>query len=185
MKPLLALAFVCAAAAAHPQLHAQDAKAPAAPAKDHGILDKFVGEWESEAEGSMVEGQPTMKAKATIRSRKLGDYWVISDVETDMAGTKISAVQTIGYDEKSKKYIGTWVDSMMDHMWKYEGTIDSDGKVLTLEAEGPDFFAEGKTRKYRDVYEFVSKDHIVARSQMLSDDGKWVTFMTGHARRKK
>ena len=97
----------------------------------------------------------------------------------------MTAVQTIGYDEAKKKYVGTWVDSMMNHLWRYEGSVDDSGKILTLEADGPNFMAAGKTTKFRDAYEFKSTDHIVATSSMRTDDGKWVTFMTGQVRRVK
>ncbi len=102
-----------------------------------------------------------------------------------MAVKPMTAIQTLGYDPKAKKYVGTWVDSVMDHMWKYEGTLDPEGKVLTLEAEGPSFTGDGKTAKYRDVYEFKSKDEIATKSEMLGDDGKWVNFMKGTVKRKK
>jgi hypothetical protein len=73
---------------------------------------------------------------------------------------------------------------MFNHLWKYEGPVDSTGKILTLEADGPNFIT-GKTTKFRDIYEFKTKDHIAATSTMLGDDGKWVTFMTGNVKRKK
>jgi hypothetical protein len=164
---------------------AQEGPKTPEPAKEHAWLEQFVGQWETEAEGSMGPDQPTMKCTGTIRSRKLGDFWIVSEANTEMLGTSISAVQTIGYDAKAKKYIGTWVDSALDHMWKYDGQVDPSGKTLTLEAEGPNFIAEGKTTKFRDTYEFKSKDHFVITSSMLTDDGKWITFMTGNARRAK
>ncbi len=94
-------------------------------------------------------------------------------------------VQTIGYDAAKKKYVGTWVDSMTDFMWKYEGSVDKSGKILTLEAEGPNFASPGKLTKFQDIYEFKSADVIAITSKMLGDDGKWVTFMSGSANRKK
>ena len=84
-----------------------------------------------------------------------------------------------------KKYVGTWVDSMMNHLWEYEGTVDDSGKKLTLEADGPSFSQPGKTGKYHDAYEFKSNDHIYMTSSMLTNDGKWVTFMTAQIKRKK
>jgi hypothetical protein len=39
--------------------------------------------------------------------------------------------------------------------------------------------------KYKDVVEFKSDDHRILSSHMLGDDGKWVTFMTAHYRRKQ
>lgn len=54
-----------------------------------------------------------------------------------------------------------------------------------LEAEGPDFTQAGKMSKFRDIYEFKSKDEIATSSQILGEDGKWITFMNGTAKRKR
>jgi hypothetical protein len=43
----------------------------------------------------------------------------------------------------------------------------------------------GKMAKYRDVYEFKSKDHKVLTSQAQGSDGAWVTFMTMDYKRAK
>ena len=81
--------------------------------------------------------------------------------------------------------MGTWIDTMMNHMWHYEGSVDESGTKLVLVAEGPDMMVEGKTTKYRDSYEFKSADLAIATSEMMNADGKWVTFMTGEVKRKK
>ena len=96
--------------------------------------------------------------------RSLGGFWIVNEIENDMMGTTLHGLQTIGYDTDKQKYIGTWVDSILSYMWKYEGTVDESGKILTLEAEGPNYMAEGEMAKFRDVYEFKSKDKIIATS---------------------
>jgi hypothetical protein len=106
-------------------------------------------------------------------------------MKSEVMGTQITAIQTLGYDVQNKKYIGTWVDSMLNYLWKYEGSVDKTGKILTLETEGPNFMADGKTAKFRDSYEFKSVDQIAMSSSMQGEDGKWITFMTGTARRKR
>lgn len=163
------------------------AQAPQFPgaAKEHHWLQQFVGEWETQSEGKMGPDQPTMKCQGTMRNRMLGDIWVVNEMTGDMMGTPMVGIQTIGYDSAKKKYVGTWVDSMMNHMWQYEGSVDETGKILTLEAEGPNFMAEGKMTKFRDAYDFKAADHIIATSSMLDANGKWITFMTGDSRRKK
>ena len=166
-------------------LPAQEAPEFPKPTKEHRWLHQFVGEWESDAEASMGPGQPPMKCQGTIDAKMLGGFWLVSESKTVMMGTPIQAVQTIGYDPAKGKYIGAWVDSVTSYMWTYEGTVDRTGKTLTLEAEGPNLMLEGKLAKFRDEYEFKSKDHIVARSSMQGDDGKWMTFMTSDIRRKK
>lgn len=154
------------------------------PQKEHEWLRKFEGEWTSDSQATGVPGQPPMNGTGTMKSRMLGGFWVVSDIVFTMPGVTMNAVQTIGYDPAKKKYIGTWVDSMVNHQWVYEGTVDETGNILTLEAEGPNFMQGGKTAKFRDVYEFKSKDHIVTTSSMLGADGNWATFMTGNFHRK-
>ena len=94
-------------------------------------------------------------------------------------------VQTIGYDAEQKAYVGTWVDSMTGHMWKYKGSVDKSGNKLSLEAEGPNFMTGEGTANFRDSYEFDGPDHIIARSEMQDEDGKWIEFMKGDMRRVK
>ena len=155
------------------------------PKPEHAWLEKFVGDWTTDSKGTMGPGQPTMECKGTLSSRKLGGFWILNEMKGDMAGTPMIGVQTIGYDEKKKQYVGTWVDTMSDFMWKYEGTVDKTGKILTLEADGPNFAEPGKQTKFQDIYEFKGEDEMIITSKMLGSDGKWSTFMSGLAKRKK
>ncbi len=154
-----------------------------APEKEHKWLEQFVGEWEIQSKGMMGPGQPPIEFAGRMTSRSLGGIWFINELKLEMPGTPMNGIQTIGYDSDKKKYVGTWVDSHMSYMWKYEGTVDESGKKLVLEAEGPNFMVVGKTTSFRDAYEFKSADHIIATSSMLGEDGKWVTFMTGDMHR--
>ncbi len=31
---------------------------------------------------------------------------------------------TLGYNPDTKRYLGTWIGSMMTHMWVYDGVIE-------------------------------------------------------------
>jgi hypothetical protein len=164
---------------------AQDGPKPPSPQKEHEWLQQLVGEWETEAEAVMGPGQPPLKVKGREVVRSLGGYWTVGEMTTEMMGMPVMGVMTIGYDPQAKKYVGTWVCSMEGHFWKYEGTLDATGKVLTLNTEGPDMSKPGKLAKMRDVIEIKDKDHRTLTSYMLGDDGKWTQFMTMNARRKK
>jgi len=165
-------------------LYAQDGFKMPAPTKEHELLKQFLGEWETDMEAVMAPGQAPIKCKGKMSSKAVGGFWVLNELSGEMMGVKTLGYQTIGYDPAAKKYVGTWVDSMTDHMWKYTGTVDSTGKTLTLEADGPSFTEPGKMCKFRDAYEFKSKDHIVATSTMQDNDGKWTVIMTGNMKRK-
>ncbi len=148
------------------------------------LAEKVPRRLDTDSKANMGPGQPQMECKGTLSSRKLG-FWVMNEMKGDMAGSPMIGIQTIGYDAKTKKYVGTWVDSMTDFMWKYEGTVDKSGKILTLEADGPSFVEPTKQTKFQDIYEFKSADEMLITSKMLGSDGKWTTFMSGTAVRKK
>ncbi|MGE0723033.1 MAG: DUF1579 domain-containing protein [Alphaproteobacteria bacterium] len=158
----------------------------AEPTKEHVWLQKLLGEWTVEGECPGEPGQPPMKTRGTERVRQLGDVWVVADGEGEMPGGGTGYSQmTLGFDPKAGRFVGSWVGSMMTHFWKYEGKLDASGKVLTLEAEGPNFANEGKTTTtFNDVIEWKSDDHRTLTGRMLVD-GKWVDLMTAHYRRKK
>ena len=58
---------------------------------------------------------------------------------------------TLGYDPLKERYVGSIIGSMMSGQWVYSGTRSADGKVLTLDTEGPDFTNPGKTAAYQDI----------------------------------
>lgn len=181
MKQFAMLAVVAAGFVAG--VRAEDAPKPPAPAKEHGWLAQLAGEWDTEAEMVLAPSQPTVKSKGTESVRSLGGMWVVSEHKFEAMGAAAGGQMTVGFDPKTKKYVGTWVCSMDSHLWKYEGTLDASGKVLTLETEGPNPVT-GKTAKMRDVVEIKDKDTRQLKSY-IQDGDKWVPFMTMTATRKK
>jgi hypothetical protein len=154
----------------------------AEPQKEHQWLQKLVGEWTYETEAMMGPDKPPEKFKGTERVRSLGGIWILAEGEMP---DDAAWVMTLGYDPRQQRYVGTWVGSMMTHMWIYEGAMDAAERVLTLAAEGPSMAGDGKMAKYKDMIELKNDDHRVLTSHMLGDDGKWHHFMTTHYRRKK
>jgi len=156
------------------------------PQKEHRWLHKLVGEWTYEGEAMMGPDQPPHKSKGTERVRSLGDLWFVAEGEMEMPGGGHGiTMMTLGYDPQKKRFVGTWLGSMMTNLWVYDGALDAAERVLTLDTEGPNMTVEGKTSKYKDVIEFKSDDHRVLTSHILGDDGKWQQFMTSDYRRKK
>ncbi|HMP79423.1 MAG TPA: DUF1579 domain-containing protein [Pirellulaceae bacterium] len=156
----------------------------AQPEKEHQWLKQFAGKWESTSEVMMGPDQPPMIVSGSMSARMLGEFWMIGELKAEMMGMEITAINTIGFDSKAKRFIGTWVDSSSDHVWHYKGSLDASGKVLTLEAEGPNFADPEKTTLFRDIYEFKAADHLVLLSQMRDENGEWIQFAKGDLRRR-
>lgn len=149
----------------------------------HRWLQQLIGDWISESNCS--PGQEAEHSLGTERGRALGDLWVILEGTGTMPdGGEAHMRMTLGYDPAQDVFLGTWVGSMMAHMWIYRGTLDADQKVLTLETEGPSFEGDGTTGRYRDVITMVSPNERTLTSFSQQPDGSWKQFMRATYRRQ-
>lgn len=156
-----------------------EACAPSAPQKEHAWLQKFVGNWALESECAGEPGQPPQKSRGTEVVKPLGDLWIVGNGDGEMPGGGTARMMiTLGFDPKKNRFVGSWVGSMMTHLWVYEGELDASGRVLTLNTEGPSFTSPGKTAKYQDIIEFKDDDYRTLSSRCLGEDGQWTSMMT-------
>lgn len=154
------------------------------PQKEHQWLQRLVGEWTFEAECSMGPDQPPAKSTGTEVVRSLGGLWTIGEGSGEIpGGGSCQSVMTLGYDPQAKRFVGSFIASVMTNLWIYNGSLDASENVLTLDTEGPNF-TDGAMAKYQDIIEFLSDDHRTLSSQMLGEDGQWHPFMKAHYRRK-
>ncbi|MFO0810106.1 MAG: DUF1579 domain-containing protein [Gemmataceae bacterium] len=158
----------------------------AEPQQEHRWLQRLVGNWTSEMECSMGPEKPPETFRGSESVRSLGGLWTLGEGAGEMPdGCSCTTLMTLGYDPAKKRFVGTFIASMMTHLWLYDGSLDAAGKILTLNTEGPSFADPTKMAKYQDIIEFVSDDHRTLSSQFHTDDGRWHRFMTAHYRRVK
>jgi hypothetical protein len=154
------------------------------PQSEHVWLQRLVGEWSVEGECSMGPDQPPVKTTGKESVRSLGGLWTIGEGEGEMPGGGLcTSIMTLGFDPRTKRFVGTFIASVMTHLWPYSGTLDASKTVLTLDSEGPGFDDDGTLVQYQDIIEFVSDDHRTLSSQFRDADGNWVPFMKAHYRR--
>ena len=155
------------------------------PQSEHLWLQKLVGEWIVESECSMGPDQPPMKSSGSDVVRSLGKLWTIGEGSVGTPdGGSCDSIMTLGYDPQAKRFVGTFIASVMTHLWPYDGQLDSSGKILTLNSEGPSFAGDGTMAKYQDIIEFVTDDHRILSARVQGVDGSWQQFMTAHYRRR-
>ncbi len=156
----------------------QEIMMPAQPHKEHDWLHKMVGEWTYESEADMGPDQPSQAFTGSETVRSLGGLWVIAEGQGEMcSGGTMTSIMTLGYDPQTQGYTGTWIGSMMTHLWVYAGEMDAAERVLTLNAQGPAMSGDGMAQ-YKDVIEFKSDDCRTLTSSVLGDDGEWHQFVT-------
>jgi hypothetical protein len=179
LVPVSVLALVLAACAG-PGPHAS-----APPSVDQQAwLQQLVGEWAVVAETDMgPEGEP-MRTESTEKVRSLGGKWIVAEGSGTFAGEPFASLMTLGYDPDQGRIVGTWVDTVHQHLWTYVGSMDPGGKVLTLETEGPKLDGTAGTSQYRDAIEIKGPDHKVLTSSVRNADGTWTRFLTADYHRK-
>ena len=154
------------------------------PEKGHRWLQKLVGEWTYEGEATMGADKPTEKFRGTESVQSLGGLWIQNAGKGEMPGGDTAmTVMTLGFNPRTKRYVGTWIGSMMTHLWLYDGELDAAERVLTLHTEGPSMGSPDTMAKYKDVIEIVSDDHRTLSSHVLAEDGTWHDFMHADYRR--
>lgn len=150
----------------------------AKPRVEHAFLDKMVGTWDVTSE--MSAGTPWVE-----NVRSLAGIWVIAEGSGEMPGGEgpATTVLTLGFDAAREKYVGTWLGSMMDNLWVYEGEVEPDGRTLSLYTTGPSMSGDGMA-DYREQITFLTDDHRTFTSSAKQPDGSWKYFMEAHYRRK-
>lgn len=155
----------------------------AKPQAQHEWFNDFLGEWEFTHECVMGPGQPPNLSTGKLSARTLGGLWLLMDCSGGTPGTDAWTSQfTLGFDPAKDRFVGTFVASMMTHLWIYEGELDAGGQQLIMNVDGPTFDGSGMAR-YQDCYEKISRDHWILRSRLQGADGQWQQFLEGHHRR--
>ena len=115
-----------------------------------------------------------------MNGEMLGGFFVICRWTGDIYQTEYQAVQSLGYDVATKKYSGSWVDSIMSYRWQFEGDFETNSQELVFLASGPGH--DGNTTKFRERYQFKSDDAITVIAEVWQKE-KWVAFMQTHLNR--
>jgi hypothetical protein len=146
------------------------------PTKEHDFLQQLVGSWSSTGSCMMPDGG-TSASSGTQTVHSLGGLWIVIEGRNDAAEGGGEFVLQLGFDPEKGKFVGTFIASMMTKLWIYEGTLDENGTVLTLAAEGPSFTGEG-TALYHDIVEIEGPDSYLFSGNAQMPDGSWNRFMS-------
>lgn len=143
----------------------------AAPGEMHKKLDVFAGTWDTKMTMWMAPGAPPSNhAGVSKNSWILGGRYLEQRFEGDFMGQKFSGIGVTGYDNVTKKWWGTWMDSMSTGIMVSEGKMEGDD-VWTFDARS----ADPMTGQMMDVKEKIvvkDKDHHTMEMWMPGPDGK-------------
>ena len=102
----------------------------ATPGAPHKLLAKMAGSWRAVTRVWMEPGQAPMESKGVSEQKMiLGGRFLYQEFTGDMMGSEFNGVGFTGYDNHTKKYVSTWMDSMGTAVMYFEGKADADGNI--------------------------------------------------------
>lgn len=90
----------------------------AEPQQQHRWLEKLAGEWEYEMDAPAEPGEPPQKLTGIETVRSVGGIWILAEGRGAMpGGGEATTLLTLGFDPARGRFVGTWLGSMMSHLW--------------------------------------------------------------------
>lgn len=111
-------------------------EAVATPGEHHKHLEAMAGEWVGTNTWWMAPGAPANVSDTACSSKMiLEGRFLVSDHTGDMMGMPFHGIGTMGYNNTTKQYEGTWMDNMGTMTMFMTGSCSPDGKVFKMEAK--------------------------------------------------
>ena len=137
-----------------PQAMMEVYKKLATPGEPHKLFASLAGSWTTQTKEWMEPGKPPMESTGLCEEKVLLDgRFLQQECTGEMMGQPFTGIGVNGYDNHTKKYVSTWMDSMGTGIFVMEGTGSPDGKTVKLKGGHQDPI-EG-TMKHHAVWKIV------------------------------
>ncbi len=129
------------------------------PAEGHMMLQPTIGRWNVTSKMWMngPKGEVTESAGKATNSWTLDKRFVMMEYEGNFNGQDFEGIGYTGFNNMTKKYESTWMDTMCTQMMNSTGTMDKTGKILTQKGTSFDPML-GVSVKNRMVTSIISND---------------------------
>ena len=132
----------------------------ATPNENHKILDQLIGDWEYSIKSWMSPDAQPEESTGTAQAKWIMDgRFVEQTVQGMHMGEPFHGQEVTGFDNATKEYVSTWLDSMGTGMMIAKGSYDSGTKTLT---ESGDFMCPLRGQmKFRWETKVIDQDNYI------------------------
>jgi hypothetical protein len=103
----------------------------ATPCVPHKLLAKMAGSWNTMARSWCAPGETPAESTGVAEHRMiLGGRYLQQECAGEMMGEPFTGLGFTGYDNHTRKYVSTWMDTMSTGIYFFEGTAKADGKTI-------------------------------------------------------
>ncbi len=144
------------------------------PGDMHKWLARGVGTWDAVVKMTMP-GEPSSESVGTMKVEMVLDgRYQQGHFKGDMMGMPFQGISTTGYNNITKMFEGSWMDSFSTAIMTTKGSMEGEKLVLKGEMMDP---AKNKMIKERQVFSYPASDKMLAEFYH-EIDGKDVLVMT-------
>jgi hypothetical protein len=148
----------------------------ATPGEPHRHLASLAGSWTTKTKSWMEPDKPPMESTGACEEKILLDgRYLQQECTGEMMGQPFSGIGVTGYDNYTKKYVSTWMDSMGTGIFLMEGTASADGKTIALKGGHQDPI-EGHM-KHRAIWKLVDNNSQTFELYGTGKNGKEAKMM--------
>ena len=187
---LLALSSLMAFAAQQKQMSPEEKAAMDAmmkagmPGEAHKKLAGMVGTWDATVKmWQSPDAEPAVSTGVSKNTSIMGGRWIQQQFTGNFMKMPFTGIGYTGYDNISKQYVGTWMDSMSTGMMNSTGSAEGDN-AYAFTSMMPDPMT-GKPTEIKSKITVVNKDRHVMEMWGPAPDGKMFKMMEITYNRKK
>ena len=141
------------------------------PGEMHKLLASWNGTWSGETTMWESEGAAPQQSTGTGVNAMIYDgRYQTSIHKGNMMGMPFEGRSVTGYDNATKKFVSTWIDTWSTGIMNMTGTWDASTKTLTMSGTYPDITRPGKECSMRQVTTVI--DDNTQRFDMYGPDHK-------------
>jgi len=143
----------------------------AIPSAPHRMLAAMSGRWNASIRSWMEPGGPVTESSGTSEQKMiLGGRFLQQDFTSEVMGSPFDGMGITGYDNHTRKYVSTWMDSMSTAIMYFEGTAGPDGKTIIQEASYDD--PVKGPMKWRSLTSIPNDDTVLFEMYVIDGKGK-------------
>jgi len=155
------------------------------PGEQHKKLAALAGTWDVKVRMWMKPGDPPAESSGTAtRSAILGGRYLEEKFDGTFMGQPFQGMGMTGYDNVTKKYVGSWADTAATGILQTTGSMDKAGKMLTMTGTMVDPVTK-KSSVFREKITMTDDDHQTFEMWDAGADGKNHKIMEIDYTRKK
>jgi Protein of unknown function (DUF1579) len=108
------------------------------PGEQHKLLAKLEGSWTTKATCLADAASPKVSTGTCEQTLILDGHYLRQEYSGEKMGEPFTGLCFMGFNNQTKQFESTWIDSMSTSMYKFEGTASSDGRTITQECRYDD-----------------------------------------------